>query len=102
MVDFWCSHTPVALNGEGVEKVHTYKFLRVQLNIKLNWSDNIDALFRKGQSKLFFPRRPRFFSVCTKLLQSVMASVSFFAVMCWGRVAQPNSVSWSGRPALWW
>ena len=45
-------------------------------------------LFRKGQSKLFFLRRLRSFNMCRRLLQmfyqSVVASVLFFAVVCWG------------------
>jgi len=80
--------TPITIRGEDVEVVNSYKFLGVHLNNKLDWSDNTDALFRKGQSKLFFLRRLRSFNVCTKLLQmfhqSVVASVLFFAVVCWG------------------
>ena len=68
--------------------VDTYKFLGVQLNNKLDWSDNTEALYRKGQSKLFFLRMLRSFNVCTRLLrmfyQSVVASVIFFAVVCRG------------------
>lgn len=68
--------------------VNTYKFLGVHINNKLDWTDNTDALYRKGQSKLFFLRRLRSFNVCTRLLQtfyqSVVASVLFFAVVCWG------------------
>ena len=52
----------------------------------MNWTGQTDALFRKGQSKLLFLRRLRSFS--TRLLQmfyqSVVASVLFFAVVCWG------------------
>ena len=50
---------------------------------RLDWSTNSDALYRKGQSRLYFLRRQRFFSVCNRLLlmfyQSVMASVLFYA-----------------------
>ena len=79
---------PVSINGEEVEMVDTYKFLGVHLNNKLDWSDNTEALYRKGQSRLFFLRRLRSFKVCTRLLQmfyqSVVASATFFAVVCWG------------------
>ncbi|XP_060900327.1 mucin-2-like [Labrus mixtus] len=41
----------------------------------------------KGQSRMFFLRRLRSFSVCSRLLktfyQSVVASTLFFAVVCW-------------------
>ena len=54
---------------------------------KLDWSDNAEALYCKGQSRLFFLRRLRSFNVCTRLLrlfyQSVVASVIFSATVCW-------------------
>ncbi|KAK0134692.1 putative RNA-directed DNA polymerase from transposon BS [Merluccius polli] len=79
---------PVSINGEEVEMVDTYKFLGVHLNNKLDWSDNSEALYRKGQCRLFFLRRLRSFNVCTRLLQmfyqSVVASATFFAIVCWG------------------
>ncbi|XP_053508024.1 uncharacterized protein LOC128624412 [Ictalurus furcatus] len=91
VVDFRRSkrpHTPVVIRGEGVEMVDTYQFLGVHLNNKLDWTDNTEALYRKGQSRLFFLRRLRSFNVCTRLLrmfyQSVVASVIFFAGVCWG------------------
>ncbi|XP_051257592.1 uncharacterized protein LOC127364239 [Dicentrarchus labrax] len=74
--------------GERGEMVDTYKFLGVTLNNKLDWTDHTEALYRKGQIRLFFLRRLRSFNVCTQLLQmfyqSVVASVLFFAVVCWG------------------
>ena len=42
--------TPITIRGKDVEVVNSYKFLGVHLNNKLDWSDNTDALFRKGQS----------------------------------------------------
>ena len=66
----------------------SYKYLGVQINNKLDWSTNTDTIYRKGQSRLFFLRRLRSFSVCSRLLktfyQSVVASALFFAVACWG------------------
>ena len=55
---------------------------------KLYWSANVDAIYKKGQSRLYFLRRLRSFNVCNKLLrmfyQSVVASILFYAVVCWG------------------
>ena len=48
---------PITIRGDEVEVVETYKFLGVHLNNKLDWSDNTEALYRKGQSRLFFLRR---------------------------------------------
>ena len=80
--------TPITIRGKEVEAVDNYKFLGVHINNKLDWTDNTEALYRKGQSKLFFLRRLRSFKVCNRLLQmfyqSVVASVLFFGVVCWG------------------
>ncbi|XP_062865661.1 B-cell receptor CD22-like [Trichomycterus rosablanca] len=79
---------PVSIEGSDVEVVKTYKFLGVHLDDKLDWSANTDILYRKGQSRLYFLRRLRSFNICRKLLhmfyQSVVASVLFYAVLCWG------------------
>ena len=56
------------INGEWVKMVDTYKFLGVHTNNKLHWSSNTKALCGKGQSRLFFLTRLRFFSVDTGLL----------------------------------
>ncbi|XP_060781055.1 uncharacterized protein LOC132888977 [Neoarius graeffei] len=79
---------PVTIDGVTVEIVSTYKYLGVHLDNKLDWSANTDALYKKGQSRLFSLRKLGSFNVCSKLLlmfyQSVMASVLFYAVVCWG------------------
>ena len=68
--------------------VTTYKYLGVHLDNKLDWSVNTDALYKKGQSRLFFLRKLRSLNICNKMLQmfyqSVVASVLFYAAVCWG------------------
>ncbi|KAI4900662.1 hypothetical protein NFI96_006187, partial [Prochilodus magdalenae] len=59
---------PVTIDGEKVEVVGTYKYLGVHLDNKLDWSSNTSAVFRRGQSRLYFLRKLRSFGVCTKLL----------------------------------
>ena len=65
-----------------------YKYLGVYLDNKLNWARNTEALYKKGQSRLYFLRRLRSFNVCRKMLQmfyeSVVAGAFLFAVVCWG------------------
>ena len=60
----------------------------LQLDDKLDWTANTDTLHKKGQSRLYFLRRLGSFNICKKLLQmfyqSVVASVLFYAVVCWG------------------
>ena len=79
---------PLTIKGEVVELVDKYKFLGVHLNSSLDWSDNAEAIHSKGKSRLFFLRRLRSFGVCNRMLQmfyqSVMASVLFFGITCWG------------------
>ncbi|TWW71139.1 hypothetical protein D4764_17G0006220 [Takifugu flavidus] len=91
VVDFSKSKSPpspVCISGKDVEIVPSYKFLGVQLDNKLEWSTNTDAVYKKAMSRLYFLRRLRFFSVCSRMLhmfyQSVMASTIFFAVVCRG------------------
>ena len=66
----------------------SYKFLGVHLNKDLDWRNNTEAVYKKGQSRLYLLRRLKSFNVCSKLLvmfyQSIVASVLFYAVVCWG------------------
>ena len=69
-------------------KMNTSSFshtLGVHLDDKLNCSANAGALYKKGQSRLFFLRKLRSFEVCKETAaQSVMANVLFYAAVCWG------------------
>ena len=60
----------------------------VHLNKDLDWRNNTEAVYKKGQSRLYLLRRLKSFNVCSKLLvmfyQSIVASVLFYAVVCWG------------------
>ncbi|KAI4892522.1 hypothetical protein NFI96_005753 [Prochilodus magdalenae] len=62
--------------------------LGVHLDERLDWSVNTDIVYKKAQSRLYFLRRLGSFRICQKLLlmfyQSVVASVLFYAVVCWG------------------
>ena len=87
LVDF-CRSKPTLL-PVCIEVVNSYKYLGIHLDNKLDWSADTDALCKKGQSRLCcFKRRLRSFNVCSKLLctfyQSAVASVIFYAVVCWG------------------
>uniref|UniRef100_A0A1A8MF94 Reverse transcriptase domain-containing protein n=1 Tax=Nothobranchius pienaari TaxID=704102 RepID=A0A1A8MF94_9TELE len=81
--------SPVVIKGQPVEIVETYKYLGVYLDNKLNWKRNSHAVVKKAQSRLFFLRKLRSFDISRRLLnvfyQGIMASVLFYAVLCWGR-----------------
>src|SRR4029434_10645759 len=68
---------PVSIKEVSVEVLNTYKYLGVHLDNKLDWSANIDAIYKNVQSRLYFLRRLRSFNVCNKLLL-------FYAEVCWG------------------
>ncbi|KAM3860331.1 chondrolectin [Diretmus argenteus] len=74
--------------GEYVDLVQSYKYLGVHLDNKLDWSEDTGAIYKKGQSRLYFLRRLRSFDVRGPMLnafhQSVVASALFFAAVCWG------------------
>jgi len=68
-----------------VEVVQDYKYLGVHLDNKLNWATNTEAVYKKGQSRLYFLRRLRSFDVCNILLRMVYQSVvanAIFLVWC--------------------
>ena len=75
--------------------MQTYKYLEVVLDHKLEWSANTEAVYRKGQSRLFFLRRRRSFNVCSDMLcvlyHTVTESALFFAVFCWGSRTTDNN-----------
>ncbi|XP_072006908.1 leucine-rich repeat-containing protein 2 isoform X1 [Engystomops pustulosus] len=79
---------PVVIHGTDIEAVKSYKYLGVLLNNKLEWAENINALHRRGQSRLHLLRRLRAFGVRGALLKtffnSVVAPAIFFGIVCWG------------------
>ncbi|KAI3376480.1 hypothetical protein L3Q82_016937 [Scortum barcoo] len=48
---------PVSIQGMDIDTVKSYKYLGVHLNDNLDWSDNTNALVKKGNSRLFLLRR---------------------------------------------
>ena len=60
----------------------------LQLDHKLDWSASTDHFCKKVQSRLYFLRRLEPFNVCRRMLQtfyqSVVFSVLFYGVVCWG------------------
>lgn len=60
---------PVNIQGLDIEVVDRCKFLGVHLNSKLDWSENIQVLYKKGQSWLHLLGQLRSFGVCRTFLQ---------------------------------
>ncbi|KAI3366515.1 hypothetical protein L3Q82_000644 [Scortum barcoo] len=65
----------------------SHKYLGVHLNDSLDWSDNTNALVKKGKADWFLLRRLRSFGVQGPLLRtfydSVVASAIFYGIVCW-------------------
>ncbi|KAI4880116.1 hypothetical protein NFI96_005091 [Prochilodus magdalenae] len=89
------SQQPISIKGVDVEVVRSYRYLGVHLDERLDWSVNTDTVYKKAQSRLYF-------RICQKLLlmfyQSVVASVLFYAVVCWGGSISKME-SWTTRQA---
>ena len=83
--------TPITIRGTEVDMVSNHRYLGVQLDSGLDWKSHMEAVYKKGQSRLYFLRRLRAFNICQPLLcsvyHSVVASALFFAVACWGEGA---------------
>ena len=89
-----CKHSlpvPVNIQGIDIEMVKSYKYLGVHLNNKLDWMDNTNALYKKGQSRLYLLRRLRPFGVQEVLLrsffESMLASAILHGVFCRGSIS---------------
>ena len=90
VVDFRICRTPyqsVCIDGGEIEIVQTCIYLGVLLDNKLEWSANIEAVYRRGQSRLFFLRRLGSFNVCSDMMcmfyYTIIESALFYAVVCW-------------------
>lgn len=55
--------TPVSIQGVDVDIVEDYLYLGVHIDNKLDWVKNTTALYRKGQSCLYFLRWLRSFNI---------------------------------------
>ena len=52
----------------GEVEVVEYKYLSVHMDNRLDWRCNIDAVYKKGQSRLYLFRKLWSFSVCSEML----------------------------------
>ena len=72
---------------------------------KLDWTTHTSHLHRKTQSRLYFLRRLRSFNICSKLLwmfyQSVVTSVLFYTVVCWGSSLSKKDTSRLDKLIRW-
>ncbi|KAK0149886.1 RNA-directed DNA polymerase from mobile element jockey [Merluccius polli] len=92
-------HAPLSINGEGVARVASFKFLGAHIQEDLSWTTNTTALIKKAQQRLHFLRVLRRNYLEEKLLVSfyraTIESVLLYCVTVWFA-----SCSAAGKKAL--
>ena len=59
---------PVFIDGVEVERVSSYKYLGVHLTDSLTWCDQVDAMIKKLNSRLYCLRKMAIFKVRTDVM----------------------------------
>ena len=90
--------TPVNINGQNIEIVHSYKYLGTTIDDKLRWDDNTMNLYKKGQQRLYFLRKFNALHIDRNILfvfhDSIVKSVMTFGLVCWwGNLSVKNRKS---------
>ena len=79
---------PLKINDQIIDQVCTYKYLGITIDEKLHWSDHINNIKSKANKRLYFVRKLGQFKVDRTLItlfyKSVIESVLFFCITCWG------------------
>lgn len=80
--------SPILIKDQPVEIVSSYRYLGVHVDSKLDWKVHSSNTFKKSQSRMFFLRKLRSFSISRPILNTfyngILGSVLFYAVVCWG------------------
>jgi hypothetical protein len=59
---------PIHIDGTEVEKVESFKFLRVHITDNLKWTTHTDSVVKKAQKRIFNGRRLKKFGLACKTL----------------------------------
>jgi len=102
---------PLYINGERLERAHTFRFLRVQIPYGLSWTHNTTAVIKKAQQCLHFLRVLRRNNMDSKLLLAFYRSYHWEPahVLClhlvrelhWGRQSEASEDSQSSTEDSW-
>uniref|UniRef100_A0A669EVJ8 Reverse transcriptase domain-containing protein n=1 Tax=Oreochromis niloticus TaxID=8128 RepID=A0A669EVJ8_ORENI len=78
---------PLYINGECVERVHTFRFLGVLISADISWTENISAVIKKAQQRLHFLRVLRKYKLNSNLLltfyRSSIESLLTYCITVW-------------------
>ena len=81
------SHTPLYINGEIVELVKEYKYLGTVIDDRFNFNSNVQKIYKKALSRMYFVRQLRKLNIDDKIMKlfytSIVQSVITFAIVCW-------------------
>ena len=90
IIDFQKSpaeHIPLCINNENVEIVKEYKYLGTIIDNSFNFNKNVDVIFKKTQSRMYFVRQLIKLKINVKILNlfysSILQSVICFSIVCW-------------------
>ena len=59
----------MVIKGNEVETVESYKYLGTIIDCQLDWSANVDAVYKKANQRLFFLRKLKQFRVDPQILR---------------------------------
>ena len=78
---------PVEIGGEKVEVVENFKYLGTVIDNQLNFSDNVNLIYKKAQQRLYLLRKLRSFGVSKEILvnvyRSLIESILSYNIACW-------------------
>ena len=78
--------TPLVINNETVEIVHTYKYFGFTVDDKLNWHEHCNELIKKINKRMYFLRKLQSFRLNNEVLYtfycSILGSVNTFGISC--------------------
>ena len=80
--------TAITIKNCAVQQVTSYKYLGVVIDEKLGWTEHIDLICKKLNTRLYCLRKMNKFSVSKEILTifytSVITSVWKYCLICWG------------------
>jgi len=90
IIDFRSSdvvHSPLYIDNELVECVAEYKYLGTIIDNNISFNQNVDAIYKKVNSRMYFLRQLCKLQVDCKILDlfytSVIQPVISFSIICW-------------------
>lgn len=78
---------PLYINGELVDTVKEYKYLGTVIDNGFNFNSNVEAIYKKVNSRMHFMRKLKKIKIDTKIMElfytAVVQSVISFSITCW-------------------